>query len=275
MKPVEQALFTSVEADGHSGYQVVAASGGVCAADEQELAAWGPAHDSMFDLGPDAESFCFHPLPSGAYGIARTTPAGWEYGGGRRTCTHCLIVPPEVLARFANNPLAVIQAASQHGFWQDPSRPCSRLEPRALPGGAVPVDQALLGRLAVNPGPQQMAALIQAARDAVCLAVVGACPPASLIAGLFSCLPPECRLEFSFSTGLKFSPRRPFRIVALSDDPAEQRWVAGHSNVTVLELGAERRGTFDSRRRLGAVDRADSGPRRDLLLGHADVETAV
>ena len=57
-----------------------------------------------------------------------------------------------------------------------------------------------------------------------------------MIAGLFSCLPPECRLEFSFSTGLKFSPRRPFRIVALSGDPAERLWVASYPNVTVLDL---------------------------------------
>ena len=61
----------------------------------------------------------------------------------------------------------------------------------------------------------------------------------SLMAGLFSCLPPECRLEFSFSTGLKFSPWRPFRLVALSDDPAERLWVAGYPNVTVLELGED------------------------------------
>ena len=59
------------------------------------------------------------------------------------------------------------------------------------------------------------------------------------MAGLFSCLPPECRLEFSFSTGLKFSPWRPFRLVALSDDPAERLWVAGYPNVTVLELGED------------------------------------
>ncbi len=81
-----------------------------------------------------------------------------------------------------------------------------------------------------------MAALAQIARDAVCLAL--SCRPAvtPLIAGLFSCLPPECRLEFPFSTGLKFSPRRPFRIVALSGDPAERCWIANYPNVAVLEL---------------------------------------
>ena len=81
-----------------------------------------------------------------------------------------------------------------------------------------------------------MAALVQAARQAVCLAMAGARRPAHWMAGLISCLPQECRLEFSFSTGLKFSPRRPFRIVALSGDPAERLWVDNYSNVTVLEL---------------------------------------
>jgi hypothetical protein len=66
--------------------------------------------------------------------------------------------------------------------------------------------------------------------------VTGGPPAAQLFAGLLSCLPPECRPEFSFSTGLKFSSRRPFRLVALSGDRAEQRWVARHNNVSVLDL---------------------------------------
>ena len=106
MRPVEQAIFTSVDTDRAAGYQIAARSPGVCEADAQELAVWGPSHDAMLDSGPEAESFNFHPLPSGAHCISRTMPAGWEYGGGRqRVCTHCLIVPPEVLARFGNNPV--------------------------------------------------------------------------------------------------------------------------------------------------------------------------
>ena len=41
----------------------------------------------------------------------------------------------------------------------------------AIPGGAAAVDQALLAFLAADPGPDDVAALVQAARDAVCLAV--------------------------------------------------------------------------------------------------------
>ncbi|MBN1395550.1 MAG: hypothetical protein JW959_11040 [Pirellulales bacterium] len=239
-QPIEQAVFTSTS--GAGGYRIVASSFGVGDADAKELAAWGPSQDSVIDPDPTAESLNFHPLPSGAYCVSRSaTLEGTRRGAGRRVHTHCLIVPPETMARFANNPFALVRAASVDGIWRidDPSEPI--MDPLCLPGGAAAVDEALLGLLAANPGGEHVAALVQEARGAVCLAVGGAPSPAALIAGLFSCLPQECRLEFSFSTGLKFSPRRPFRVVALSGDPAQRRWVAGYANVAVLNLhGGER-----------------------------------
>jgi hypothetical protein len=113
------------------------------------------------------------------------------------------------------------------------------LTPFSPPDGPASAEPALLQQLAADLGPKKVAALVQQARNAVCLAVAGAPRPMVLIAGLLSCLPPECRLEFSFSTGLKFSPRRPFRVVAISDDPAERLWVASYPNVTMLDLGQD------------------------------------
>ncbi len=239
MKPVEQAIFTSVETHLQSGYQLVSCTAGICPADACELVTWGPLHDSMLDVSSGAESFNFHPLPSGNYCVSRTTPAGWDSHGAHRVYTHCMIVSPELLGHFANNPLALASAVSERGRWCTPDAPGLWLEPFLLPGGAVPVDEALLRQMAENPGPEHMASLVRESRNAVCLAVAGARQPVQLIAGLLSCLPPECRLEFSFSTGLKFSPRRPFRIVVLSDDPAEQLWAANYPNVTVLKLDDE------------------------------------
>jgi hypothetical protein len=237
MAQVEQAVFTSAETNRLAGYQVVARSLGVCEADARELAVWGPSHDSLLELGPEAVSINFHPLPSGAFCVSRTTAAGWEYSsrGGHRVYTQCLIVPPEVLRRFANNPLALIRAALAGGMLEVLPQVPRRLEPLRLAGRAAPVDQTLLARLAANPGPQSIATLLQAALDSPCLAVAGKPSAGELIAGLLNCLPPECRTEFSFSTGLKFSSRRPFRVVALSGDPAERRWVAHHQNIIVWE----------------------------------------
>jgi hypothetical protein len=236
MRLVEQAVFTAPKSGHTAGYQVVAKSSGVGEADAQELAAWGPTHDSMHHTGPDAESFNFHPLPSGMYCISRTVPAGWAHGDGTQIAyTQCLLAPPEVLLRFGNNPFAIIHAATAQSAWHVHSLSSEVPEPLLLIGGASPVDQAFLEQLAVDPGPENMASLVQMAREAACLAVTGTPWPAHLIAGLFHCLPQECRLEFSFSTGLKFSPRRPFRIVTLSGDAAEQRWVEQYPNVSVLE----------------------------------------
>lgn len=242
MTQIERAVFTSVESGASAGYEVVACSPEVRDEDVRELAVWGPSHDSMLNPGPEAESINFHPLPSGAWCVSISRPVGNErHAGGQRVLTQCLIVSPTLFARFGNNPFAIIHAASAEGLCRDetkvPGTFVSRLEPFVLgASGAAAVDETLLESLAVDPGAENMAALVQAVRDAMCVAVASPLPPARLIAGLFGCLPPECRLEFSFSTGLKFSPRRPFRIVALSDDPAERRWIASYPNVAVLEL---------------------------------------
>jgi hypothetical protein len=238
---IEQAIFTSAETDRTSGYQVVAASPGIREADVRELAAWGPSHGALLDSDAGGSSLNAHPLPSGGHCVSRTTPAGWEYSGrgGARVYTHCLVVPPQVLARFANNPFALWRAVVANGsvhVYQEIPR---RLEPVRLPGRAAAVDTALLAQLCANPGPQWMATLVQAALDSVTLAIIGGPPAENVIAGLVNCLPPGCRTEFSFSTGLKFSSRRPFRVVALSADRNEQRRVERLYNVAVLALSGD------------------------------------
>jgi hypothetical protein len=241
MTLIEQAVFTSARTERSDGYQVVARSQGVLEADARELAVWGPSHESMLDSGLDAASVNFHPLPSGAFCVSRTTPAGWEYSGrgGHRVYTHCLIVPPDALERFANNPFSLMRAAVARGLMEVPDGVPDRLEPVALPGGTSAVDQELLARLAVNPGPERMAALVQLSLNSACLAIAGGSSPEDAIAGAINCLPVSCRAEFSFCTGLKFSSRRPFRIIALSDDKAGQRWLSQKHNVAVFDLSAE------------------------------------
>lgn len=236
-QPVEQAVFTWSESADTSGYRVTACSFAVGEDDARELAAWGPSHDSLLDMDSESESLNFHPLPSGAFCISKSLASGGICrDGGERIFTHCLIVPPETLANFGNNPFAIDRAASLRSLWlkDDPSD--DELEPLWLPSGASPVDESLLGELASDPGPDNMATLVQTARDGLFTAVGGTPSPRALIAGLLACVPPECRTEFSFSTGLKFSPRRPFRLAAVSDDPAERCWVAGYPNISILDL---------------------------------------
>ncbi len=238
MELIEQAIFTSAETDRSAGYQVVATSPGVCEMDAQELAVWGPSHDALLAGAPNAVSFNFHPLPSGAYCVSRTTPAGWEYSGrgGVRVYTQCLIVSPETLARFANNPIALLRAALTNGSLRLYERVPERLSAINLPGKAAVLDSALLSRLAVTPGVDWLATLLQAAMQSVSLGIAGGPPAEHVIAGILNCLPPACRTEMSFSTGLRFSPRRPFRLVALSGESQEQERVERLYNVSVLRL---------------------------------------
>lgn len=238
MEPIEQAIFTSAETEQASGYQVIAASDGVEEGELREIAAWGPSHGAMLVEGPEAASLNFHRLHSGRYCASRTVHAGPEYSarGGLRVYTQCLIVPPVVLARFANNPFALLRAALANGTLRVHEEIPRRLCACTLSGRAAAVDTALLARLCSSPGAEWLAALLQATVDALTIAVRGGPAPEALFAGILNCLPPACRPALSFSTGLKFSSRRPFRMVALGPDPQEQRRLERLYHVAVLDL---------------------------------------
>jgi hypothetical protein len=150
--------------------------------------------------------------------------------------TQCLVVSQDTLARFANNPFALMRAALASGSLKTHDRVPSRLEPFRLAGRAKPVDSSLLARLASNPGSEWMATLVQVALRSATIAVSGGPPAEHVIAGLINCFPRECRTELPFSTGLKFSPRRPFRLVALSKNAEERRRVERLYNLVVLDL---------------------------------------
>jgi hypothetical protein len=149
--------------------------------------------------------------------------------------TRFLVVPPEVLARFANNPFTLLRAATAIGAMEVVTPVSDRLEPLRLGGRSAPVDMGLLAHLARDPGATVMATLVQTALASDRLAVAGQVPIEQLLAGLLNLLPIECRTEFSFTTGLKPSPSRPVRVSALPDDEAGWKAVA-RSGVTLLDL---------------------------------------
>jgi len=241
MDLIEQAVFTSAETDRAAGYQVVATSPGLAEADVRELAVWGPSHDALLESSPNALSLNFHPLPSGNYCVSRTAPAGREYSGrgGARVYTQCLVVPPRTLARFANNPFALSRAALAAGSLRLYDEVPRQLPPLRMAGRAPAVDSTLVARLCADPGPNWLASLVETALTSGTVAVTGGPRVEQLIAGLINCLPPECRLEFSFSTGLKFSSRRPFRVITVSRDSEEQRRVKRLYGVAVLDLSGQ------------------------------------
>ncbi len=238
MASIEQAVFTSARTDQSAGYQLIARSPGIGGADARELSIWGPSHDSLLATGPEAASLNFHPLPSGAFCVSRTTRAGWEYSdrGEQRVYTQCLVVPADVLAAFANNPFAVLRAALARGDLTVLEDIPSQLEPLQISARSPMVDSRLLSRLATDPGTDWLATLVQAALHSTVLALAKAHNIEYLIAGMMNCLPPECRTEFSFSTGLKPSVRRPFRVMAVSDNRGQWQRLRQQNQATVLVL---------------------------------------
>lgn len=235
---IEQAVFTSARTDRGRGYHLVAASPGIRAEDARQLTAWAPAHGSLCSAASDAQSINFHPLASGAFCVSRSAAAGSEYSGrsGPRVYTQFFVVPPDALARFANNPLALLRAARVHGALKLYDPVPAMLPAFELPGRSAAVDEGLLVELAERFGPRQVAWLVEKALMADALVLAGAPHAEGLLAGLLNFLPVECRSELSFATGLLYSPRRPFRISIVEADEAEQRRLSRQPGVTFLNL---------------------------------------
>jgi hypothetical protein len=235
---IDQAIFTSQATPTGDGYRLVATSSGVTPPEAHELALWGPSHDSLVDRGPSASSINFHQLVSGRYCVSKTTIAGGEYSrrGGLRVYTQSLLLSGEDFQRFANNPFALLRAASAQGKMQPYDAVPPSLEPIRLAGKTPPADYGLLNELLSAPGLDCLAALIDAALTARQLIIISSGQRQHLIAGLFNCLPIECRTPFSFMTGLKPSPARPFRIICQPEESSETRRLCRDRSVRVFRL---------------------------------------
>jgi hypothetical protein len=233
---IEQAVFTSAKTDRAQGYQLLSRSPNLTEADAREISVWAPSHGSLLEQAGECSSANFFQLTSGSFCVSRTTRAGAEYSGrGESIYTQFLVVPPDVLAKFANNPFAILRAAAASGALCVHDVVPDSLEPLHLGGRAPVVDLGLMAQLARDPGSAAIATLVQAALASDRLAVSADASCEQLIAGLFNVLPVECRSQFSFSTGLIQSPSRPVRLSALPADESSWRAV-GRQGITLLRL---------------------------------------
>lgn len=238
---IEQAVFTSALTDRSGGYQLIARSSGINDAEARELSIWGPSHDSLLDAGPAGNSVNFFPLTSGGWCISKTCTAGQEYSGrgGFRVYTQCLVTPGAVLERFAFNPFAVLRAALASGVLQVFDQPPKLLPPVRLGGRSPAVDPVLVEQVTKELGPARLARLVKAALDKGPLGVVSTVRAESVFAALMNCLPLENRRGLSFSTGLRYSPQRPFQLITVAADPAEHRSLQRRADLDIVDLTAE------------------------------------
>lgn len=237
---IEQAVFTSCHGAGRNGYQLAAISPGVRTGDVQALSGWGPAHDALRGDDLATRSVQFHPLPSGAWCVARTSYQGAEYSGrgGGRVFTHSLIVPPVTFRRFANHPFRILDACSAAGHEGVPlDRP---LQSIALPGRGSLIQATNVSRLRFTPGYGALRVLLRRVLQSEPLAVVLHSPVEHVWRALYDLLPLDVRPQVWSCTNLRPSARRPFRVCGLqAATPAERRH-AERLGLSVLDLNDPR-----------------------------------
>ena len=235
-----QAIFTSVRGKRLDGYQLAARSDEIDDDLARDLQAWGPAHDSLLYPREGMESINFHPLMGGKWHcLSRTVCSGAEYSGraGGRIYTQMFLLPPDALARFANNPFLVLRALRAAGRLLVYDHVPDKL--RSFP---------FVGRAADHEGEAQsddpaegtLTELEAAVRHSPSVAVQGTKHVEPWFAALFRRLPVADRARVSFSTGLKASLARPFKLFLAPDDPAQQRQLVRQSGLCIVEIKGEK-----------------------------------
>jgi hypothetical protein len=236
---VEQAIFTSTCSDRTAGYQLVARSPGISGDDARELTVWGPSHDSLLSSGSEPQSVNYHRLASGTHCVSRTVLAGQEYSHRRGDLvhTHYLLVDDEAMRRFAHSPFNLLRATTALGTLTNSPPDGSRLEPFRLVGRSADFDAAAislaLGTLPTGAIPRLIDAVLT--HDAVGVCLAGDARP--LVAAVLQCLPVASRHGLSFTTGLKPSAQRDYRLVVLDcQDDSGKRQAARRYGLEVVDV---------------------------------------
>lgn len=221
---VEQAIFTSAQTASARGYHLVARSTGIDDRLAQQLALWAPSENSLIDRDVDAESLnVFSPEP-GWIAISRTVSADAEYSnrGQFRIETNMLLMGHDQFVSYENSPLAVARAAIASGYLRLRAAVPGRLTALPLPEAlgvpneiaSAPPKPATTAHTKKAHAPDHSSLLqeITELAELQRLVIVGCDSPLDFLSELFRILPLERRLDLSFTTGLKPSTHRPFRL---------------------------------------------------------------
>ena len=223
---VEQAVFTSARTNRMCGYHVVARSAGIGEEIAGRLFAWGPTQASLADPDWDASSLNFFPLIDPWFAVGRTVYGGPEYSnrGGRQVVTVTLVLSRQQLAGYDNNPLTLARTARALGHLRLLAAIPERLPTVDLPDCSPSYPEP-------TPRPQRVPnpfveSILERLRSGGRAAVIGLPQPLAVLEEVFLRTSLRERLALSFTTGLKPSQHRPFRLHLLPDDEAIRRQLA-------------------------------------------------
>lgn len=219
---VEQAIFTSADGGSMKGYQLVSRSAGVDPPLAQQLCRWAPSHASLWNAAVETWSLNYFPAGEDWVAITRTLYGGPEYSnrGGMRVVTAILAVRRQQLSSYQNNPFALARTALALGHLRLVIEPAERLPAVVLPD--YPVLPPYHGAQPVAGGGR-LAEIRDLLLDGRRVAVADAGDPVAALAGLIDLVPPDRRLELSFTTGLRPSAQRAFRLHFLPPPDAATR----------------------------------------------------
>jgi hypothetical protein len=243
---LEQAIFTSVRSERLDGYQLAARSGGVSEELAKELTSWGPAHDSLWLTHPGATSINFHSLGGDCFCVSQTTLSGAEYSGrgGGRVYTQMIVLPREGLIKFGGDPFHVLRALVASGRMMIYDSVPRELTTIPLIGRCGTEPPAWIQEIVEQAGEDSIAELAAAALGEEPVTVITDLPVERLFQTLFYQLKPAERLDVSFTTGLKPSSRRAFKLTIVPNDPSLVRQSQRMHHGRVIEvLTSDPRGT--------------------------------
>jgi hypothetical protein len=236
---VEQAIFTSLRGERMNGYQLASRSSGIDDALAQQLSHWGPAHDSL-ETQLARSSINVHLLADGVTCISYTQLAGSEYSGrgGGRVYTNSFVMPTDALAAFDFNPFSVLRAFRGAGRTQPRREPPDTLDAFELIGratGAVSTGAAPFSARLDSELREQLQGAIPAGQTVY---LAGNEPLEGVMEAALQLLPLEHRGAVSLSTALKISPRRPFQMQGVPNDPALIRQLHRNEGTVVIQVPA-------------------------------------
>ena len=240
-------------------HEYLAVSRGIEPMDLSEIRIWSAGKGELLSASPAAFSWNFHPLPSGSFCLSRTSHLEllFPQETGDEVFTHGILVPSQMLKDYANNAMTLFHHLEKLGLWraglevtrqlwssESPNRPPKENFPNAeilpvlktlsMDGGAEAVRLSTLNAFVRMTGIRRFASILDQILGNFTTILTGNSHPEMLLEALLDVLPIGCRTDFSFSTGLKFSQKRLFRIVFLGTAVHEQERVRHRFNLPTV-----------------------------------------
>ena len=207
---LEQAVFASAQSSRFQGYHLIARSCGIDDELANQLSRWSPSHNGLIGDSKLYEGFSFFQPSADKFAFSRSFHGGPEYSrrGGLNVVSRMFVCTERDLAGFGDNVISLAKVALSHGNLRLERRFAEHLETLRMPRSSL-IAQS---QIDANSWQQEIELIRSALAEFGNLAVVGISRPLDLLESLIRQMKSSPFPDFSFSTGLRLSKQRPFRL---------------------------------------------------------------